>query len=84
MGTNGQEVSCLCVMQLIAAYLTGEKPQVEKAMRLLQGVRASNIMVAYKTLSDLMTVCWNANELEFADLLFRDMKAANYNIDPKV
>lgn len=69
---------------MIAAYLAGKEPQVEKAMRLLQGVRASNIMVAYKTLSDLMTACWNANKLRDADLLFQDMKAANYNIDPKV
>ncbi|KAG0625684.1 hypothetical protein M758_2G073400 [Ceratodon purpureus] len=70
--------------RVIAAYLTGEKPQVEKAMRLLQGVRASKIMVGYKTLSDLMTACWNANKLEDADLLFQDMRTANYKIDPKV
>lgn len=53
-------------------------------MRLLQGVRASKIMVGYKTLSDLMTACWNANKLEDADLLFQDMRTANYKIDPKV
>ena len=87
VGTNvpdPQEFYSRCMVQVIAAYLTGEKPQVEKAMRLLQGVRASNIMVAYRTLSDLMTACWNANKLVDADLLFQDMKAANYNIDPKV
>ena len=72
------------MLQVIAVYLTGERPQVEKALQLLRGVRASNMMVAYKTLSDLMTACWNANDPEDADLIFQYMKAANYNIDPKV
>lgn len=77
-------ISFLVVPQLIAAYLFGDKPQVEKAMQILQGVRASNFMVAYKTLSDLMTACSTANKVEYADLIFRDMISANYNIDLKV
>jgi len=77
-------INCLLLPQVIAAYLFGDKPQVEKAMQILQGVRASNLMVAYKTLSDLMTACWMAKRVEDADLLFRDMISANHNIDDKV
>jgi len=76
--------SFLLVPQVIAAYLFGEQPHVEKAMQILQGVRASNFMVAYKTLSDLLTACWMANKVENANLLFQDMRSANYNIDGKV
>lgn len=70
--------------RIIAAYLFGEQPQVEKAMQILQGARASNFMVAYRTLSDLLTACWMANKVEDADLVFQDMISANYNIEGKV
>lgn len=87
VGTNVVDlhiISCLLVLQVIAAYLFGDKPQLEKAMQILQGVRASNFMVAYKTLAALMKACWMANKVEDADLLFQDMISANYNIDAKV
>lgn len=70
--------------RVITAYLAGKKPQLEKAMQLLQGVRGGNIIVSYKVLSELMTACWNANVAEDADLVFQEMKAANYQIDSKV
>lgn len=70
--------------QLIGAYLFKDKPDVEKAMRILQGVRASNFMVSNKTLTDLMTACWLANKVEDADLLLQDMISANYTVDAKV
>lgn len=76
--------SCWHMVQVITAYLAGKKPQLEKAMQLLQGVRGGNIIVSYKVLSELMTACWNANVAEDADLVFQEMKAANYQIDSKV
>ena len=66
-------------------YPAGEKkPHVEKAMLHLQGLRANNVTVAYKTLSDLMTACWLANNVEDAEVIFEDMKNAKYKIHPKV
>lgn len=61
-----------------------KKPHVEKAMLHLQGLRANNVTVAYKTLSDLMTACWLANNVEDAEVIFEDMKNAKYKIHPKV
>lgn len=70
--------------QLIGAYLCKDKPDLEKAMRILQGVRASNFMVSNKTLTDLMTACWSANKVDDADILLQDMLSANYTVDAKV
>lgn len=69
---------------MIAACLRGDTPNVDKAVQLLRGLRASKSVVGYKPLSNLLTACWLADRVDDADLIFEDMLAADYKIDNKV